>query len=165
MRAIHSFFFFIKAMPKSFPFKKEQSPLLKKSESLFHKERIALVFEKSNKAIHSFCSSCSFKKSSGSDLLPHFFCKEGQELFAFDALFKRAKRAKEQRAKEWKTEFPSVALIYSTVLRRSHPPPPSSNRLLCTKYNLSLAIFLLLIYGAKTSPGSKKMKGANPLLS
>ena len=35
-------------------------PTLKKSESLFHKEPIALVFEKVKRAICSFCSIHSF---------------------------------------------------------------------------------------------------------
>ena len=42
-------------------------PTLKKSESLFHKERIALGFEKVKRAIRSFCSSRSFKKSDKSE--------------------------------------------------------------------------------------------------
>ena len=42
-------------------------PTLKKSELLFHKEQIVLVFQKVKKVEHSFSSSCSFKKSDKSE--------------------------------------------------------------------------------------------------
>ena len=56
-----------------FSFQKGAKPTLKKSESLFHKEQLALVFEKVKSAISSFGSGHSFKKNDENDLLKPLF--------------------------------------------------------------------------------------------
>ena len=85
-----------------FSLQKGAKPTLKKSKLLFHKEWIALVFEKVKRAIHSFCSCCSLKKSN-------------RERFAIIPLYKKSTRAKEH-----KREFPT--LIFFTALRPAVSP-------------------------------------------
>ena len=82
----------------SFPFKKEQSPLLKrancsfiKSELHFHEEQIALVFEKVKIAIHSFFSHLSFLKSKRAKRKRVIERKSEEQ---------KSERAKSKRAKE-----------------------------------------------------------------
>ena len=69
----------------------------------FHKEQIALLFKKVKRAIRSFCSSCSFKKSDWSKLL---FIKEWQE--QKNVKNKRTTRTKEHRPKE---QIPNPELL------------------------------------------------------
>ena len=81
-----------------FSLQKGAKPSLRKSKLLFHKEWIALVFEKVKRAIHSFCSCCSLKKSN-------------RERFAIIPLYKKSTRAKEH-----KREFPTLIYLQHFAL-------------------------------------------------
>ena len=78
----------------------KQSDLL---SLFFHKEKIALLFKKVKRAIRSFCSSCSFKKSDWSKLL---FINVWQE--QKNVKNKRTTRTKEHRPKE---QIPNPELL------------------------------------------------------
>ena len=98
--------------------KKGAKAALKKSESLFHKERIALVFKKVKRAIHSFFSSriplylkseycrairslCSFWKSNKSERAKSKRAKEQKSKRAKE---QKSKEQKSKRVEEWKSE-------------------------------------------------------------
>ena len=74
-------------------------PTPKKSESLFHKEPIALVFEKVKRAFCSFCSIHSFFKDWGERvaLVAHFKSDESDKS-------DKSERAKERGVKERKNK-------------------------------------------------------------
>ena len=88
---------------------------LKKSESLFHKEQIALVFEKVKRAI---CSFGSFKKSNESTWLTTLFflkSKKSERTKSERTKSERTKseRTKSERTKTWeqKSKFPTLVSI------------------------------------------------------
>ena len=110
--------------------KKGAKAALKKSESLFHKERIALVFKKVKRAIHSFFSSriplylkseycrairslCSFQKNNKSERAKSERAKVQKSKRSKEQKSKRAKEQKSKRAKSEraKERIPNLAVV------------------------------------------------------